>query len=124
MAEPTPEADPVAAMMAADRASAALGIEVVEHGQGWARARMTVRDDMTNGHAIAHGGLIFALADTAFACACNSFGPVTVAATADITFIAAARSGDVLEASATMRTRYGRNGIYDVTVRRGDEVIA
>jgi len=124
MAEPTPEADPVAAMMAADRASAALGIEVVEHGRGWARARMMVRDDMTNGHAIAHGGLIFALADTAFACACNSFGPVTVAATADITFIAAARSGDVLEASATMRTRYGRNGIYDVTVRRGDEVIA
>lgn len=124
MTVPASEADPVAAMLAADRASAALGIELVAHGQGWARARMTVRDEMTNGHAIAHGGLIFALADTAFACACNSFGPVTVAAAADITFIAAARSGDVLEAHAALRTSYGRNGIYDVTVRRGDEVIA
>jgi acyl-CoA thioesterase len=111
-------------MLAADRASAALGIELVEHGEGWARARMTVRADMTNGHDIAHGGLIFTLADTAFACACNSFGPVTVAAAADITFVTAARLGDVLEAHAALRTSYGRNGIYDVTVRRGAEVIA
>jgi acyl-CoA thioesterase len=115
---------PVLAMMAGDRASAALGIELIEFGEGWARARMTVRADMANGHEIAHGGLIFALADTAFACACNSFGPVTVAAAADITFIAAARVGDVLEADARLRTPYGRNGIYDVTVRRGDEVVA
>jgi acyl-CoA thioesterase len=124
MAVPARDADRVTAMMAADRASAALGIELVEHGEGWARARMTIREDMTNGHDIAHGGLIFALADTAFACACNSFGPVTVAADADIAFIAAARTGDALEAHAALRTSYGRNGIYDVTVRRGDEVIA
>ncbi len=111
-------------MLAADRASTALGIEVVEHGPGWAQARMTVRADMVNGHDLAHGGLVFALADTAFACACNGWGPVTVAAGADITFVRPARLGDVLEADARVRTRSGRSGIYDVTVRRGDEVVA
>jgi acyl-CoA thioesterase len=116
--------DPVAAMLAADRASAALGIEVVEHRPGWARARMTVRPDMVNGHELAHGGFVFALADTTFACACNGWGPTTVAAGADITFLAPARAGDVLEAEAQMRARHGRSGIYDVTVRRGDEVLA
>ena len=66
------------------------------HGPGTRRARMVVRDDMVNGHDIAHGGLVFALADTAFACACNSWGPVTVAAGAEIVFVAPARLGDVL----------------------------
>jgi acyl-CoA thioesterase len=121
---PEDQQDPVAAMLAADRASAALGIDVVEHGPGWARARMTVRPDMVNGHDLAHGGLVFALADTAFACACNGWGPVTVAAGADITFVRPARSGDELEAEARVRSRSGRTGIYDVTVRRGDAVIA
>jgi acyl-CoA thioesterase len=79
---------------------------------------------MVNGHAIAHGGLVFALADTAFACACNSFGPVTVAASADIVFVAPARVGDVLVAEAVLRTRFGRAGLYDVTVRRDEDVIA
>jgi acyl-CoA thioesterase len=111
-------------MMAADRASAALGIELVDVGAGRARARMTVRPDMANGHDIAHGGLVFALADTAFACACNSAGPVTVAAGAEITFVAPARTGDELVADAARRTDYGRYGIYDVTVRRGGDVIA
>lgn len=120
----SPAGDPVAAMMAADRASAALGIEVVASGPGWARARMVVRPDMVNGHDLAHGGLIFTLADTAFACACNSWGPVTVAAGAEIAFLAPARLGDVLEATATARTRRGRTGIYDVTVRHGDDVVA
>ena len=117
-------ADPVAAMMAADAASRALGIEVVGYGAGRATARMTVRPDMVNGHDIAHGGLVFALADTAFACACNSFGPVTVAASAEIVFVAPARLGDDLVADAVQRTSFGRSGIYDVTVRRGDEVVA
>ena len=85
---------------------------------------MTVRGDMVNGHAMAHGGLIFTLADTAFACACNSFGPVTVAASAEIVFVAPARAGDVLVAEAVMRTRFGRSGLYDVTVRRDGEVVA
>jgi len=121
---PEDQKDPVAEMMATDRASAALGIEVIEHGPGWARARMTVRADMVNGHDLAHGGLVFALADTAFACACNGWGPVTVAAGADISFVRPARNGDLLEADARVRSRTGRTGIYDVTVRRGDEVIA
>jgi acyl-CoA thioesterase len=121
---PAEKTDPVTAMLAADRASAALGVEVFEHGPGWARARMTVRPDMVNGHDLAHGGLVFALADTAFACACNSWGPVTVAAGAEISFLAPARLGDVLDAHAQVRTRAGRTGIYDVTVRRGDRVIA
>jgi acyl-CoA thioesterase len=101
-----------------------LGIEVLEHGQGRARAEMTVRDDMVNGHGLCHGGLIFSLADTAFACACNSWGPVTVAAGADIAFVAPARRGDVLVAEARVRARYGRNGIYDVTVTCGDRLVA
>lgn len=111
-------------MMAVDRASAALGIELLEVGDGTARCRMTVRDDMVNGYDIAHGGLVFTLADTAFACACNSWGDLTVAAGAEITFVAAARRGDELEASAALRTRFGRHGIYDVTVRRVDDVVA
>jgi acyl-CoA thioesterase len=118
------QTDPVAAMLGADRASTALGIEVLEYGPGWARARMTVRPDMVNGHDLAHGGMIFALADTAFACACNSWGPVTVAAGADITFLEPAGPGDVLEAEARVRSRRGRAGLYDVTVRRGAEVVA
>ena len=118
------ESDPVRAMLAADRASTALGIEVTDHGPGWARAHMKIRADMVNGHDIAHGGMVFALADTAFACACNGFGPATVAAGADISFLRPARLGDHLEAEAAVRTRHGRFGIYDVTVRRGEEVIA
>jgi acyl-CoA thioesterase len=116
--------DAVTVMMAADEASRMLGIEVVEHSAGRATTRMTVRPDMVNGHDIAHGGLVFALADTAFACACNSHGPVTVAAGAEIVFVAPARLGDVLEAEAVERTVFGRTGIYDVTVRRGAEVVA
>lgn len=114
----------VEAMMAADAASRALGIELVECADGRATTRMTVRADMINGHDIAHGGLIFTLADTAFACACNSFGEVTVAAGAEVVFVAPARTGDRLIAEAAVRTSFGRSGVYDVTVRRGDEVIA
>jgi acyl-CoA thioesterase len=114
----------VEAMMAADTASRSLGIELVEQGPGRAVTRMRVRPDMVNGHDVAHGGLVFALADTAFACACNSWGPATVAAAAEIVFVAPARAGDELTAEALMRTRFGRSGIYDVTVRRGVDVIA
>jgi len=116
--------DPVAAMLAADRASRDLGIEVVDAGPGRAKARMAVTGAMVNGHGLAHGAFVFAVADTAFACACNSHGPITVAAGADITFVAPVREGDELVAEAVERTRYGRNGIYDVTVRRGTDVVA
>ncbi|MDJ1130974.1 hydroxyphenylacetyl-CoA thioesterase PaaI [Streptomyces iconiensis] len=111
-------------MLAADRASNALGIELVESGEGFARLRMAVTGAMVNGHGTAHGGYLFLFADTAFACACNSHGPVTVAAGADITFVAPAWEGDVLCATAAERTRFGRSGIYDVTVLRGEQVVA
>ena len=119
-----PRRPSVETMMANDEASRALGIELIDQGEGRAVTRMTVRGDMVNGHAMSHGGLVFALADTAFACACNSFGPVTVAASAEIVFVAPARAGDVLVAEAVLRTRFGRSGLYDVTVRRGGEVVA
>ncbi|MFI6665352.1 hydroxyphenylacetyl-CoA thioesterase PaaI [Streptomyces sp. NPDC050481] len=115
---------PVERMLAMDQASRQFGIELLEHGEGTAVLRMTVTAPMVNGHRIAHGGCLFLFADTAFACACNTHGPVTVAAGADIDFIAPAREGDVLVATARERTRFGRSGIYDVSVRRGDEVIA
>ena len=116
--------DSVARMLEDDAAPRALVIEVVDAADGIATARMRVREDMVNGHGIVHGAFVFAVADTAFACACNSHGPVTVAAAVDITFVAPARAGDLLEARAEERTRFGRSGIYDVTVRRGTDVIA
>lgn len=119
-----PPSGPAAAMLAADTASHGLGAELLSVGPGTAVVRMTISPAMLNGYASAHGGYVFLLADTAFACACNSHGPVTVAAAADITFVAPAREGDVLVATARERVRYGRSGVYDVTVRRGDEIIA
>ncbi len=116
--------DTVASMMASDSASRALGIELVDLGPGWATTRMVVRDDMVNGFGIAHGGMVFSVADTAFACACNSWGPRAVAAGVDIVFVAPARVGDTLEAHAQQRVSFGRTGLYDVTVRRGDDVVA
>jgi acyl-CoA thioesterase len=107
-----------AAMWASDQASRALGIEVSDVSPGRAVARLTVTAAMVNGHAIAHGGYVFLLADTAFAFACNTYGFVTVARGADITFVAPTHEGDELEAVAEERHRAGRNGIYDVTVRR------
>lgn len=116
------------AMFDTDEASKGLGIELVEAADGRATATMKVTESMVNGHDIAHGGYLFLLADTAFALACNTHGPVTVAAGAEISFVAAGRLGDHLTATATERTRYGRNGIYDVTVHRdtpeGPEVVA
>jgi acyl-CoA thioesterase len=124
MTQPVGQSGPVETMLASDAASRLLGVELLGYGDGWATARLTVRDDMVNGHGICHGGVIFALADTAFACACNSWGPVTVAAGADIVFVAPARAGDELTAEARVRTRYGRNGLYDVAVTRGDVLVA
>ncbi|WP_166352754.1 hydroxyphenylacetyl-CoA thioesterase PaaI [Phytoactinopolyspora limicola] len=106
-------------MLDADVASTSLGIELLAVGDGSATVRMQVTPAMVNGHDIAHGGYLFLLADTAFACACNSYGPVTVASGAEVSFVDSARAGDELVAVAEERTRYGRNGIYDVTVYRG-----
>jgi acyl-CoA thioesterase len=108
------------AMWAEDAASQALGIELEEVKAGYARARMRVTDSMINGHAVCHGGYVFLLADTAFAFACNTDGAVTLASACDIVFVAPAHVGDELVAEARERTRFGRNGVYDVTVRGRD----
>ncbi len=101
-----------------DAASRKLGMELHAAAHGEARLTMRVSSDMVNGHGMCHGGYLFLLADSAFACACNSPGPVTVAAGGDITFVASARENDVLEAIAIERTVYGRSGVYDVTITR------
>ncbi|MFY1622990.1 hydroxyphenylacetyl-CoA thioesterase PaaI [Micromonospora sp. WMMD723] len=111
-------------MFDADVASRGLGIELVHAAGGTAVARMRVTAGMVNGHRIGHGGFVFLLADTAFALACNTHGPATVAAGGEISFLRPVREGDLLTASATERVRYGRSGIYDVTVTRDGEVVA
>jgi acyl-CoA thioesterase len=105
-------------MFDADQASAGLGIELIELAPGRAVARMRITAAMLNGHAIGHGGYVFLLADTAFALACNSHGPATVAAGADVSFLAPVADGDLLTARAVERVAVGRSGIYDVTVTR------
>jgi len=107
-------------MWSRDAASRALGVELDEVAPGFARTRLRVTDSMLNGHGICHGGLVFLLADTAFAFACNSHGSPTVAAGCDIVFVAPVHAGDELVAEARERTRFGRNGVCDVTVRRAD----
>lgn len=85
---------------------------------------MTISPTMVNGHGITHGGFVFMVADTTFALACNSYDHAAVAARADIRYLRPTRLGDVLVATATERARFGRNGLYDVTVTVGDEIIA
>lgn len=111
-------------MFARDKASQQLGMQLVSAGDGAAVVRMKVTESMVNGHGMTHGGFVFALADTAFACACNSHGPVTVAAGADVTFLRPTAAGDQLEAHARERSTSGRSGIYDVTVTRAGDVVA
>ena len=106
-----------AAMWARDRAAQALGIKIVAVAPGTARLTMEVRGDMVNGHHICHGGMIFSLADTAFAYACNSYNKNTVASACHIDFLAPAKEGEVLEAEAVEQSASGRTGVYDITVR-------
>ena len=112
------------AMWASDRASRWLGMELVDVQPGRATLQLKLTDDMVNGHDIGHGGITFTLADSAFAFACNSYNRVTVAASAEIRFRRPTRLGDVLVATATERSREGRDGVYDVTVTVDDEVVA
>jgi acyl-CoA thioesterase len=105
------------AMWTEDRASQGLGMEIQLIAPGEAVMSMVVRPDMTNGHGICHGGFIFTLADSAFAFACNTYDQSTVAQQCAVTFIEPVRQGEVLTAHAVERTRAGRGGIYDVTVR-------
>jgi acyl-CoA thioesterase len=110
------------AMYARDTASQALGVVISDVSPGRATATMTVTAAMVQGHGTCHGGYLFLLADTAFAFACNTERDA-VAAGADVDFLAPVRAGDVLVAVAAERVQRGRSGLYDVTVRRGDEVV-
>lgn len=107
-----------------DRASQALGMRLRAVRPGWAQVAMMVRADMLNGHDLCHGGIVFALADSAFAFACNSYNESTVAAAGAIDFLSAARLGDELTAEASELWRTRRNGIYEITVtnQRGERV--
>ena len=116
--DPQALADAVArTMWSRDAATHALGMELVAVGPGTATLRMPVRPDMVNGHHICHGGMMFTLADSAFAYACNSYNQNTVASACHIDFLAPAREGDLLEAEAIERSASGRTGVYDITVR-------
>ena len=111
-------------MLANDRATQSLGMQVIAVAPGRAEVRMTVRGDMLNGHATCHGGFIAALADSAFAFACNSYNELTVASGFNVDFVAPAREGDVLTARCVEMSRAGRIGVYDADVhnQRGERV--
>ena len=112
------------AMWARDGASRALGMTLEHVAPGEARLSMEVRPDMVNGHDLCHGGLVATLADSAFAFACNTHDVVTVAAGFEVDFLEPARAGDLLVAHAREVALRGRSGIYDVTIRCGERVIA
>ena len=112
------------AMRAGDHATQMLGMEITEVGPGRAVIRMTVRQDMLNGHAICHGGLITTLADSTFAFACNSHNELTVASGFTVDLLAPGRLGDVLTATGVEVSKAGRTGVYDIEVRnqRGERI--
>ena len=111
------------AMWLDDRASKGLGMNLQRVAPGEAVISMTVRKDMTNGHGICHGGFIFTLADSTFAFACNTYDQRTVAQQCAVTFLQAVHEGETLTAHAVERSRAGRGGIYDVTVRDSRTVV-
>ncbi|MDQ6880848.1 MAG: hydroxyphenylacetyl-CoA thioesterase PaaI [Pseudomonadota bacterium] len=114
-----------AALFAVDRASKELlGMELVCCEPGRAVIRMQVREPMLNGHRICHGGLIFTLADSTFAFACNSRNLATVAAGASIEFLQPAQLGDVLTCEGVEQSLQGRHGVYDMKVsnQRGETI--
>ncbi len=113
-----------AGMFARDRASSGLGMRLTHVGPGRSQMTMTVRADMLNGHATCHGGFIFTLADSAFAFACNSYNQTTVASGCSIEYLAPAREGDALTATAHEQSLTGRSGVYDIDVKnqRGETI--
>jgi acyl-CoA thioesterase len=125
MDEPTETARRTsAAMERADAAARGAGIRLLDVGPGTAAVALTVAEQHLNGHGICHGGFVFLLADAALAHASNSHGVSAVAAGADITFLRPGALGDELVATAVERALAGRSGLYDVTVRAGDVVVA
>jgi acyl-CoA thioesterase len=129
MAEPTPVLSPEAAhqlaqdaaeaMWSRDHVAKAMGMTLDQVRPGYARLSMVIRQDMVNGHAICHGGMVFTLADTAFAYSCNSYNLNTVASACHIDFLAPSHLGDTLVAEGVERAQGGRTGVYDVTVKTG-----
>ena len=107
-------------MLAEEGTGPAWGILIEEARAGYARLRMTLRQDMLNGHRTAHGGMVFSLADTAFAYICNGRNERTVAAQASIVFLDAAREGETLIAEGEEVSRAGRSGVTRVSVRTDD----
>jgi acyl-CoA thioesterase len=105
-----------------DPASRGLGMQLAEIRPGYARMTMTIRADMLNGHQSCHGGFIFALADSAFAFACNSHNLNTVGAACTIDYLAPGRLGDLLTAQASEQVLAGRSGVYDVSIRNQEGV--
>jgi acyl-CoA thioesterase len=103
-------------MLLDDKATPWLGIQIEQVAPGQCVASMTVRKEMVNGHGLAHGGLITALADSAFAFACNAYNEVSVASGFDVNLLASARAGDVLTARCDEGSKSGRTGVYDVVV--------
>ncbi|MGQ0464739.1 MAG: hydroxyphenylacetyl-CoA thioesterase PaaI [Sporichthyaceae bacterium] len=125
MSGPQETAETVAkTMMASDRASASLGIALVHARPGDACVQLLLTEHHMNGHGNCHGGVVFTLADTAFGIACNSHGGTVVAAAGDIVFARPTQTGDRLVARAVERSRFGRSGVYDVTVVCDDAVVA
>ncbi len=115
MTEPTSNPASIA-MMKQDRASSMLGMTVIVNLPGHAVVTMPVRDDMLNGFDITHGGFVFALADTAFAIACNDDDRQTVSSGAEITYLKSTTSGETLTATALRRSTVGSSGVFDVTI--------
>src|SRR3954467_4096263 len=107
-------------MLATEGTGPAWGIVIEEARAGYARLSMRVRADMLNGHRIVHGGMVFALADTAFAYVCNGKNEKTVAAQASIVFLGSANEGDTLIAEAEEAATAGRSGVTRAIVRTGD----
>jgi acyl-CoA thioesterase len=107
-------------MLAAEGTGPAWGIVIEEARAGFARLAMQVRSDMLNGHGTVHGGMVFALADTAFAYVCNGRNEKTVAAQAGIVFLGSAEAGETLIAEAEERATAGRSGVTRVSVRTAE----
>jgi acyl-CoA thioesterase len=108
------------AMFAAEGTGTTWGVNIEEAREDYARVSMVVRADMLNGHGFAHGGMIFSLADTAFAYVCNGSNQASMAAQASIVFLDKVREGETLIAEAQQVTRKGRAGVTRVAVRTAD----
>jgi len=115
----------VGKMLELDYFSQWMGIEIIETKQYYSKIKMQLRREMMNGFGIAHGGVTFALADSAFAFACNNDGKITVALDVSISFPKAGKEGDVLIAEAKQISKTNKTGLYLIEVKnQKDELVA